>query len=100
MDGAHSLAKLFGAPAVAVLFAGIALAVEAFKSTPGAFSSTRAPHVIGFVIAAVCLVVSAFFGFFGYVLLRLRVLVEHAAPVGAFDELAAWDEHVPGGLST
>lgn len=86
VEGAHSLARLFGVLAVVALFGGGAMAVEAFKSSQGAFLSTSAPHVMGIVIGTVTLVVSAIFGFFGYVLLLLRVLVEHTTPVGAISD--------------
>ena len=59
----------------------MALAVEAFTSSPGAFLSASEPHLVGLVIAAVALVVSAILGFFAFVLFLLKVLVEHTAPV-------------------
>lgn len=81
VDGAASLAGLFGVLATLVLFGGAALAVEAFKSAPGAFLSASAPRVVALVIAAVTVVASAFLAFFAYVLFLLKVLVEHTAPV-------------------
>lgn len=80
VDGARRLARGLGAAAAVVLFGGMALAVEAFKSSAGAFLSTSVPHVTGIVIGSVSVVVSALFGFLAYVLLLLGGLVELAAP--------------------